>query len=93
MRFRSAFKEKGFGVIPSPFGLPLSIFAQDYSEADASASITVFAFLPQAKHPVTQLVANDCSRRRTTPVRSRRNFNAPGTNPNALGLSWSTGRR
>jgi hypothetical protein len=53
MRFGSAFKEKGFGVIPSPFGLPLSIFSQDYSEADASASITVFAFLTQAKHPIT----------------------------------------
>jgi hypothetical protein len=52
MRFWSAFKEKGFGVIPSPFGLPLSIFSQDYSEADASASIAIFAFLTQAKHPV-----------------------------------------
>jgi hypothetical protein len=72
-------------MVSPPFSLPLSVFSQDYSEADASSSIAGFAFLTQTKHPVAQLVA-----RRTTPVRSRGNFNAPRTNPNALGLSQST---
>jgi hypothetical protein len=52
MRFSSAFIEKDFRMVSPPFSLPLSVFSQDYSEADAGASLAVFAFRTQAKHPV-----------------------------------------